>query len=58
MANYERYTPEFQASDGRIYGVKDKDAREAIADLNSALNALGLSVVDGKINITYEEDVA
>lgn len=37
MANYERYTPEFQASDGRIYGVKDKDAREEIADLNSAL---------------------
>lgn len=38
MANYERYTPEFQASDGRIYGVKDKDAREEIASLNSALN--------------------
>lgn len=37
MANYERYTPEFQASDGRIYGVKDKDAREEIASLNSAL---------------------
>lgn len=38
MANYERYTPEFQASDGRIYGVKDKDAREEIASLNSALS--------------------
>lgn len=29
-----------------------------LTDLKGALNALGLSVVDGKINITYEEDVA
>lgn len=31
---------------------------EEVGNLSSALNALGLSVVDGKINITYEEDVA
>lgn len=35
----------------------DKSASE-VTDLKIALNALGLSVVDGKINITYEEDVA
>lgn len=55
---YERYVPEFTDKDGQIYGVMDAEAREEVANLNSALNALGLSVVDGKINITYEEDVA
>lgn len=34
------------------------DQSEAVANLKSALSALGLSVVDGKINITYKEDVA
>lgn len=55
---YDRYVPEFTDKDGQIYGVMDAEAREEVSELNSALNALGLSVVDGKINITYEEDVA
>ena len=55
---YERYVPEFTDKNGQVYGVMDAEAREEVGELNSALNALGLSVVDGKINITYEEDVA
>ena len=35
-----------------------KTLQGQVSDLKDALNALGLSVVDGKINITYEEDVA
>lgn len=40
------------------YDLKDPNLTDEVSDLKSALNALGLSVVDGKINITYEEDVA
>ena len=45
-----------------IFGIKDATAREdvdklksAIADLKNSINDLGLSVVDGAINITYQE---
>lgn len=54
MANYERYTPEFQASDGRIYGVKDKDAREEIASLNSALTLLEDVIPDTVQTIVFD----
>ena len=57
MATYDRYVPEFTDKDGQIYGVMDAETREDVADLKSAFNSLGLSVVDGKINITYEEEV-
>lgn len=35
--------------------LRDADAQEKISDLKEDINDLGLSVVDGAINITYQE---
>ena len=52
---YDRYATELTDKENRIYGVMDSEAREELSDVKSAVNDLGLSVVDGEINITYEE---
>lgn len=41
--------------DGTQYEIQDAEATEDIAELESNLDALGLSVVNGRLNITYEE---
>lgn len=38
--------------------LRDADAQEQIGGLKEDINDLGLSVVDGKLNITYEEVTA
>lgn len=35
---YERYVPEFTDKNGQVYGVMDAEARDNIANLNSAIN--------------------
>lgn len=35
--------------------LRDADAQEKVTGLKEDLNGLGLSVVDGAINITYQE---
>jgi hypothetical protein len=38
--------------------LRDADAQEKVSDLKEDINNLGLSIVDGKLNITYEEVTA
>lgn len=35
--------------------LRDADAQEKVTGLKEDINDLGLSVVDGKLNITYQE---
>jgi len=35
--------------------LRDADAQEKVTSLKEDINDLGLSVVDGKLNITYQE---
>lgn len=37
------------------FEIADAKARQDVSDLKEDFSDLGLSVVDGKINITYEE---
>ena len=46
------------AADAKVTGDEITHLKQDISELESQLNQLGLSVVDGAINITFEEVVA
>lgn len=52
---YEKYVPEFTDKDGQIYGVMDAEAREAVANLNSALNQIE-NVIGSPEPLVWEHD--
>ena len=41
---------------GVTYSLSDDAARENLQELTNDFNELGLSVADGKLNITYETE--
>lgn len=51
----ERPMEHFTVDGVNIFEVTDAKARQDVSDLKDDFSDLGLSVVDGKINITYEE---
>lgn len=52
----ERPMEHFTVDGVNIFEVTDAKARQDVSDLKDDIEEIGLSVVDGALNITYTED--
>lgn len=51
----ERPMEHFTVDGVNIFEVTDAKARQDVSDLKDEFSNIGLSVVEGKLNITYQE---